>query len=135
LFKLATILYVNIWSDFDIDIYDLNEVPFSCRNVIFACTDQNNPQLEALPEESGDASVASFEYGINEAILHSKDGELLCPINVISAGIVGLIFINNGISFNDALTFFAGLNNGNGRGSMDSMLIQKQKLDLPITPP
>ena len=29
----------------DIDILNENEVIFSCRNVIFACTDQNNPLL------------------------------------------------------------------------------------------
>jgi len=119
---------VNTWTSWDIDIFDLNEVPFSCRNVIFACTDQNNPQLEALLEESGNASVASFEYGINEALPHSKGGELLCPNNVISEGFIRMIFIDNGSSFDDAFTLFVGLNNGNGRGSMDMMLIQSSKV-------
>jgi len=119
---------VNTWTSWDIDIFDLNEVPFSCRNVIFACTDQNNPQLEALLEESGNASVASFEYGINEALPHSKGGELLCPNNVISEGFIRMIFIDNGSSFDDAFTFFVGLNNGNGRGSMDMMLIQSSQV-------
>jgi len=104
------------WVSYDVDIYDQNEVPFSCRNVIFACTDQNNPLLEELLETSGDANVASFEYGINNEIPHSKGGELLCPGNTISDGFVTLEFITrNGTFFG-----FIGLNNGNGRGSMDS---------------
>ena len=113
---------VNIWMSFDIDIYNLNEVPFSCRNVIFACTDQNNQLLEALLEESGDASVASFEYGINEAIPHSKGAPLLCPNNVISEGFVRMSFIDNGPETDDdVFVAFAGLNNGNGRGTMDTI--------------
>ena len=112
---------VNIWTSLDIDIYDLNEVPFSCRNVIFACTDQNNPLLEALLEDSGDASVASFEYGINEAIPSSKDAPLLCPNNVISNGFVRMSFIGNGDDADDQFVVFIGLNNGNGRGSLDSL--------------
>ena len=36
---------------------------------------------------SGDsANVASFEYGINDAIPHSRGGELLCPGNNIAEG-------------------------------------------------
>lgn len=105
----------------DIDIYDLNEVPFSCRNIIFSCVDQDNPRLEELLEFSGDASVASFEYGINNAIPHSKGSELLCPGNIIPEGIVTLEPIN--IAATPTANFFigyVGLNNGNGRGSMDS---------------
>ena len=110
---------VNLWVSFDIDIFDLNEVPFSCRNVIFACTDQDNPLLPALLEASGDASVASFEYGINEAIPSTKGAPLLCPNNVVSEGFVRL----NTISFtvDDTFVLFVGLNNGNGRGSIDVM--------------
>ncbi len=103
---------------FDIDILNEDEVIFSCRNVIFACTDQDNPLFEELLEESGEASVASFEYGINNAIPHSRGGELLCPGNTISDGFVTLDFINAGEISN--FVGFIGLNNGNGRGSMDS---------------
>lgn len=108
---------IDNWVSYDVDIYDLNEVPFSCRNVIFACTDQNNPLLEGLLEFSGDASVASFEYGINNAIPHTKGGELLCPNNIVSEGFVTLEFITRN---NSSFFGFTGLNNGNGRGSMDS---------------
>jgi len=62
-------------------------------------------------------SVARFEYGINEAIPHSKGGELLCPGNNISDGIVRL---NPENSNSDVFTGYVGLNSGNGRGSMDS---------------
>lgn len=104
----------------DIDIYNENEVVFSCRNVIFACTDQDNPLLEELLEESGSASVASFEYGINNAIPHSKGGELLCPGNIIDQGFV---FIDEATELPGIFTFiaFVGLNNGNSRGTMDSL--------------
>ncbi len=111
---------VNINALIDVDILDLDENIFSCRNVIFACTDQDNPLLEELLEQSGGASVASFEYGINNAIPHSKGGELLCPGNTIEEGIIRLRLLaepeGNGFAFG----VFLGLNNGNGRGSMDS---------------
>ncbi len=108
---------VNINALIDVDIFDLNENIFSCRNVIFACTDQDNPRLEELLETVGGANVASFEYGINEAIPHSKGGELLCPGNVIGEGFARLRILDQ-----SALSFgiYVGLNSGNGRGSMDS---------------
>jgi len=71
----ADILDINTgWS---VDIFNNNEVAQSCRNIIFACVDQDNPLIEELLEEvasGGDfgANVASFEYGINNAIPHSR---------------------------------------------------------------
>ena len=111
----------------DVDILDLDENIFSCRNVIFACTDQDNPLLEALLADdddddvlgTGSANVASFEYGINEAIPHSKGGELLCPGNNIQEGLVRLTQLGEG-SDSEGHAIFVGLNNGNGRGSLDS---------------
>ena len=116
------------WASFDIDIFNLDEVPFSCRNVIFACTDQDNPLLPALLEESGDASVASFEWGINEAIPSSKGAPLLCPNNVVSEGFVRLDEINYD-SLNETFVLFVGLNNGNSRGSMDSIWYDNGPID------
>ena len=104
----------------DINILNQDEVIFSCRNVIFACTDQDNPLLESLLEEVGVASVASFEYGINNAIPHSKGGELLCPGNNISDGFVTIERVPTEVSIFRFFIGFIGLNNGNGRGSMDS---------------
>jgi len=102
----------------DVDIFDLNENIFSCRNIIFACTDQENPRLEELLETVGGANVASFEYGINNAIPHSKGGELLCPGNVVGEGFARLRLLEQEA---DAFGLYIGLNNGNGRGSMDSL--------------
>ena len=110
----------NTWVLLDVEILDLNENVFSCRNVIFACTDQDNPRLEELLEVVGDASVASFEYGINNAIPHSKGGELLCPGNNIQEGFVQLDYLAHEAQSGG---IFVGLNNGNGRGSMDSYWI------------
>jgi len=123
----------NIYNAVDVDIYDINEVPFSCRNVIFSCVNEDNPRIGELLENAQLASIASFEYGINEAIPHSRGGELLCPANIINNGIVnltplqfsfnsGLINSSNGAFI--AVPFFygyVGLNNGNGRGSFDSI--------------
>ena len=118
----------DIYLTVDVNILNENEVIFSCRNVIFACTDQDNPLLEALLEESGEASVASFEYGINNAIPHSRGGELLCPGNTISEGFV----IMTPIDFKSGnFTGFIGLNNGNGRGSMDSFWYPADNLPSP----
>ena len=116
---------VEAWMGVEVDIFNLDEVPFSCRNVVFACVDEDNPRLEELLEEvadhdDGDAasSVARFEYGINEAIPHSRGGELLCPGNIVSEGFVILHELDHD---GDATGAFIGLNNGNGRGSMDSL--------------
>ena len=119
------------------DIYNLNEVPFSCRNVVFACTDQENPLLDELLEEvaEGDddddgASVASLEYGINDAIPHSKNGELLCPNNIISEGFVRIQNLAFGdfesVFDNRRFILYIGLNNGDGRGSMDSIWMDSE---------
>lgn len=102
----------------DVDLFDLNENIFSCRNIIYACTDQDNPLLEELLETAGGANVASFEYGINEAIPHSKGGELLCPGNVVEEGFARLRLLEQEA---DGFGLYVGLNNGNGRGSMDSL--------------
>jgi len=113
------------WALVDIDILDLNENVFSCRNVIFACTDQDNPLLEELLEyvsntsKGSSANVASFEYGINDAVPHSKGGELLCPGNNIEEGFVSI----NVLNWAGTGGMYIGLNNGNGRGSMDSFWV------------
>jgi hypothetical protein len=74
---------------FDVDINDLNENTFSCRDVMFACINEDNPRYEELLENSG-VNVASFEYGINEVFPHSKGSPLLCPGNNITEGTVRL---------------------------------------------
>jgi len=93
--------------------------------------DQDNPLLEALLEEVGNANVASFEYGINNAIPHSKGGELLCPGNTISEGFVRLQYLEKGDESEDETILFIGLNNGNGRGSMDVHIVQSTVTPLP----
>ena len=120
----------------DVDLYNNNEVPFSCRNIIFSCVDQDNPRLEELLEVAADegasASVASFEYGINETIPHSKGGELLCPNNVIGEGHALLtVLFQSDESFNGPFFVgYVGLNNGDGRGSMDSFWAPNFTIDL-----
>ena len=116
----------DIFDPFDVDIVDENETVFSCRDIVFSCVDQENPLLGQLLENSG-SSVASFEYGINNAVPHSKGGELLCPGNTISEGTV-ILRPESVPNFpacsncSDPLWFFGfvGLNNSDGRGSMDS---------------
>ena len=128
LFELQVLPPQAIFSPFDIDIYDLNEVPFSCRDIIFSCVNEDNPLLEEVLSIAGTANVASFEYGINNAIPHSKGGELLCPGNVVEEGIVVLrpeAYPNTEAFAVIAPQFpifsgFVGLNNGDGRGSFDS---------------
>jgi len=128
---------LNAFAAVDIDIVNNNEVLFSCRDVIFACIDENSPLLDELLQVAGEesmgggggagkmstrtsASVARFEYGINNSIPHSKGGELLCPGNNISEGtvIVTLENLGKGVS---PFAMYVGLNNGNGRGSMDAI--------------
>ena len=126
---------LNAYAAIDIDIVNNNEVLFSCRDVIFACVDENSPLLEELIANAGElfmgggagkissrtsASIARFEYGINNAIPHSKGGELLCPGNNISEGTVIVTLENLGLGV-FPFAMYVGLNNGNGRGSMDSL--------------
>ena len=139
---LADIL--NVWSTVDVNIYDLNENPFSCRKVIYSCVNQESSLYQSLLEEAADpsgddddddcdggacaASVADIEYGINDAVPHSKGGELLCPGNNISEGFVRLEHIGRGgneeLSTQDEAVVYVGLNNGNGRGSLDTFWVQ-----------
>ena len=126
--------FTNTFVVMDVDIFDNNEVPLSCRDIIFSCIEPENPLVDDLFAVNSDgpgvifdgtngASVASFEYGINNTIPHSKGSELLCPGNVIGEGIVRLQV--QGVAYPPVqtrffLTAYVGLNNGNGRGSMDA---------------
>ncbi len=123
---------INTFIVADIDIVDNNEVLLSCRDVIFACVQPDDPIVDELFANTGEngnfegingASVASFEYGINNALPHSKEGELLCPGNVIDEGFLNLRIQGVAFPIPTKILFpaFIGLNNGNGRGSMDSL--------------
>jgi len=140
-FNLSDILDARM--PFEVNILDLNENIFSCRNVIFSCVDQEHPLLEALLEEvaMGDqsdddddpgASVASFEYGINNALPHSRGAPLLCPGNTISEGVVTLDPLSEDREDSGSnLASFIGLNNGNGRGSFDMWWQTNSKVSSP----
>ena len=125
---------LDVYTGWNLDIFNNNEVPQSCRNVIFACITPDSQLQESLLEEVADendgfsANIASFEYGINEAIPHSRGGELLCPSNFTSEGFVKMQLqtfeiSDNSPNFDRSEHFIAyiGLNNGNGRGSFDSV--------------
>jgi len=86
---------------FTTNILDENENIFSCSDTAFSC--------------------ASFNYGINNSIPNSRDGALTCSGNTIDNGVV-LFDIQEPVPNEFAL--FTGLNNGNGRGSMDAFLTQ-----------
>lgn len=121
-----------VFNPMDVDIVNNNEVLFSCRDIIFACVNEDNPLIpEILSNSGGSASVASFEYGINDSIPHSRGGELLCPGNIVTEGAV--LFGGENIPITSELDDllaqlgngpfffgFVGLNNGNSRGSLDS---------------
>ena len=129
--KIANV--TDIWVNIEVDIFDLNENPFSCRRVVFACVNEDNPLIEAILDEVsgrcsegrfGESSVVAFEYGINNAIPHSKGGELLCPGNNISEGFVRFDHIVDGNNVEDEGIAYIGLNNGNGRGTIDAFWLQ-----------
>lgn len=132
---------LNNFGVLNVDIFNLNETPFSCRNVIYACISPDSPLQDALLEKAAEeasqsASIARAEYGINDAIPHSKGGELLCPGNNISEGFVKLEVLNfdNMMDVDDTLddiVIWIGLNNGNGRGSFDSNWIDSDVIPDP----
>jgi len=135
------------WATVDVNIFDINENVFSCRKVIMACINQDSPLYETLLEEAANhdsescsggqcaANVADIEYGINNAIPHSKGGELLCPGNNISEGFVRLEQIGRGDKTEAEAVVFVGLNNGNGRGSMDAFFTANSEIPDPPEPP
>jgi len=103
----------------DVDLFNNAEVPFSCRDVAFVCATDDSPVIDSILELAG-VSVAAFEYGINNALPHSKGGEVLCSGNVIDEGHAKLTI--ESVSQSGLVSaFFVGLNNGDGRGSMDSL--------------
>jgi len=127
----------------DVDIFDLNENAFSCRKVIFACINKDSPRYEELLEDVANsgfscsggkcaASVADIEWGINNAIPHSKGGELLCPGNTISEGFVRFEQLGKGNGAEDEVVVYVGLNNGNGRGSMDAFFTANTEIPNPL---
>lgn len=126
-FVEGEILAANVlenFAAFEVDILNESEVIFSCRNVIFACINQDSSLQELLLEEvnnlGASGSVADFEYGINNTIPHSKGSELLCPGNSINEGFVTIDRIGL-MQDNSEFIGFIGLNNGNQRGSMDGI--------------
>jgi len=125
---------LNQYHNFEVNLFDLNENIFSCRNVAFACVTPEHPLYEALLEEieddGGSSSVANHQFGINNAIPHSRGGELLCPGNIISEGFVRLEVIEDGSDTEDDAIYFIGLNNGNGRGSLDAFWLQNEVTDF-----
>jgi len=139
--------FLETWTTVDVNIFDINENVFSCRKVIGSCINQDSPLYESLLEKAANrtsggcnnggcaASVADIEYGINEAIPHSKGGELLCPGNNITEGFVRLEHIGKGSGTESEVLVFVGLNNGNGRGSMDSFLNDNSTTPQPPPPP
>jgi len=126
---------LDIYHSFDVDIFDLNEKIFSCRTVAFACVTEEHPLYEALLEEidsdGGEASVANHQFGINNAIPHSRGGELLCPGNIISEGFVRLEINSEGGDVDNGAIYYIGLNNGNGRGSLDAVWLQNTETPFP----
>ena len=104
-----------------VDIYNLSEVPFSCRTVAFACIDENSPRIEDVLDDLGDTvNIVNFEYGINEVVPHSQGGPILCPFNNITDGFVRFEFDDEDLNNGGRFILFVGLNNGNGRGTLDT---------------
>lgn len=95
--------------EFVTNLYNDNEVPFSCSNTVFSCT----------PD--------TFEYGINDALPSSMGKSVLCGSNNIPDGFAVLDVISG--SSVEAFAGYVGLNNGNGRGSMDSLISTIQALN------
>ena len=94
-------------------LYDDKENPISCPPVTFACGTAN--------------SAAVFDTGINEAIPNSKDGSHIC-LGTATRGFVALSNYHDNFVHTSKTEHhleghfigFIGLNNGGGRGTMDS---------------
>ena len=87
---------------FDTNLYNNNEIPFSCSDTTFSCME------------------SAFEYGINDALPGSRSAGVTCISNNIDEGFVVLDRITtNGT---ELFAGYVGLNTGgSSRGSMDSM--------------
>lgn len=99
------------------------------RSVTFAANiynDAENPTSCDLVEFACGAPTDILNQGINDLFLNTNGDNLICPGNNTSDGFVELIVVNNFQTGQEALIGFAGLNNGNGRGSMDSMVANNE---------
>ena len=114
---------------FNAEIINLDEVLFSCTDIVFACTDGDDPLIPELLDDIADdtdtdlgvISAVSMEFGINEAIPSSKGAPLVCPNNTIGAGTVFFNEEDHEGESDYIFVMFVGLNDGNGRGSFDSV--------------
>lgn len=125
---------INIPANFVANVYNEAENPTSCDDVIFACGgDTEAPFLGGGPV-LGEGDF--LNQGINDVFPSTNGDQLICPGNNNPNGFVELLgtspspllFVGGpeeelleelGFSL---FTGFVGLNNGNGRGSMDSMV-------------
>lgn len=123
----------------NVDMYNLVETLFSCRDLIFACTDGSDPLIPELLiiseiEEDDELGIISpdavrAEFGLNEAIPSSRDASLICPNNTIGAGTVFFNEEQHDGEDNYGFVMFVGLNDGEGRGSFDSVWSGENEFD------
>ena len=123
----------NNWNAVNVELVNLDEVLFSCGDTVFACTDGTDPLIPELlddiaennNDDLGIINDVSAEYGINETIPSSKGAPILCRNNTINAGTVflhGEEHLGQGNGYNHiAFVIFVGLNNGNDRGTFESL--------------
>ncbi len=96
---------------FDTYLFDLDEEPLSCDRVGFACGGVMN-------------------YGISEDYPSSRGEDLLCRGGGSSNPDGGVVSLENGVytgNSSERVVFsgYAGINNGDGTGSMDSWILKK----------
>jgi hypothetical protein len=95
-----------------VDLFDDIENPFSCFPVAFVC---GTASLEE--------TTVGFNLGINDAIVNSKGGDIICPLIDDERGFVRLEATSNsppeGFELADFFVGFIGLSNGDDTGSMD----------------
>lgn len=99
-------------------VYSDAETPTSCDFFVFACGGEVESDNDPLSGEGDFLNV-----GINDEFPSSKGDRTICPGNTNSNGIVELLNDeenSNTSEFRDLIVGFAGLNNGDGTGSMDS---------------
>lgn len=104
-------------------VYNDAETPTSCDNFVFACGGVVTDDDDNFPTDDPTPPVGEGDFlnvGIND-LFPSTNGEItICPGNNSSSGFVELLSDEENINDEAIIVGYAGLNNGNGTGSMDS---------------
>lgn len=116
---------VNLTSPMELSIFDDEENPTSCSEVIMGCDEFP----EQSPDDPNEFTAEFINQGINDVFPNSRGGRVLCSGDFNTDGFIRLTLADFD-NLQGQLVGYVGLNDGAGRGSMDRFRIT----NAPISP-